>query len=106
MKRSIGCFVEMSRSADRAMDTPDVLQKLGRPGFPQGLKVLLVGNGQRDESREIEEQMKKLFYTGMLSIRIELTPEYILDFARFIIQCIPTGAYNYDSILYIHAPCF
>ena len=49
----------------------DVLQKLGRPGFPHGMTVLLVGDGKLAELREIEQQMRKLSYSGLdlLAIR-------------------------------------
>ena len=52
MKRTAGAF-----------GAPDVLQRLGRPGFPKGLLVLLVG-GAEYERQNIEKQMNKLFYKG------------------------------------------
>ena len=42
---------------------PDVLQRLGRPGFPKGMVVLLVG-GAEQELVKIEKQMNKLCYQG------------------------------------------
>ena len=42
---------------------PDVLQRLGRPGFPKGMVVLLVG-GAEHERIKIERQMNKLGYQG------------------------------------------
>ena len=55
MKRSVG----MSGA-------PDVLQRLGRPGFPKGMVVLLVG-GAEHERVKIEKQMNKLCYKGELA---------------------------------------
>lgn len=45
---------------------PDVLQRLGRPGFPKGMVVLLVG-GAEAERLKIEKQMHKLCYQGELA---------------------------------------
>lgn len=52
MKRSVGMT-----------GAPDVLQRLGRPGFPKGMVVLLVG-GAEQERVKIEKQMNKLSYQG------------------------------------------
>lgn len=49
----------------RSLGAPDVLHKLGRPGFPKGMMVLLVGCAEQ-ERQEIEEQMHKLCYRGKL----------------------------------------
>lgn len=54
----------MKRTAGLA-GPPDVLQKLGRPGFPKGMVVLLVG-GAEYERYKIEKQMSKLCYEGTL----------------------------------------
>ena len=53
----------MKRGAG-GVGTPDVLQKLGRPGFPSGMKVLLVDTAK--ERQEIVDQMQKLGYQGMV----------------------------------------
>ena len=53
----------MKRGAG-GVGTPDVLQKLGRPGFPSGMKVLLVDTAK--ERQEIVDQMQKLGYQGMM----------------------------------------
>ena len=53
----------MKRGAG-GVGTPDVLQKLGRPGFPSGMKVLLVDTAK--ECQDIVDQMQKLGYQGML----------------------------------------
>lgn len=50
MKRSVG-----------SAGASDVLQRLGRPGFPKGMVVLLVG-GAEYERVKIEKQMSKLCY--------------------------------------------
>ena len=42
---------------------PDVLQKLGRPNFPSGLRVLLVASAEQ-ERQELNSQMSKLCYQG------------------------------------------
>lgn len=47
----------------RSLGTPDVLAKLGRPGFPKGMVVMLVG-GSGQERLEIEAQMSNLGYQG------------------------------------------
>lgn len=52
MKRSVG-----------SAGASDVLQRLGRPGFPKGMVVLLVG-GAEYERVKIEKQMSKLCYKG------------------------------------------
>lgn len=40
-----------------------MLQRLGRPGFPKGMVILLVG-GAEHERQNIEAQMVKLCYKG------------------------------------------
>ena len=47
----------------RTDGAPDVLQRLGRPGFPKGMVVLLVG-GAEYERAKIAKQMGKLSYEG------------------------------------------
>jgi len=62
-KSSAAVTMTMKRGAG-GLGAPDVLEKLGRPGFPSGMKILLVDTAK--ERQEIADQMQKLGYQGML----------------------------------------
>ena len=60
---------------------PDVLQKLGRPGFPRGMRVLLVGN-EAKERHCIAQEMLQLSYEGQFRISATSYLQYIPYNAR------------------------
>ncbi len=57
----------------RSLGTPDVLAKLGRPGFPKGMVVMLVG-GSAQERLDIQAQMSNLGYQGELPLTLDIPP--------------------------------